>query len=94
MVKMRFVSVACSYQCTRKLTITDMSSVLSFSLTSTMFLTFSTPSLSAPSLFLYLSLSPSPTPPPQLSVAHLHAAIGGCSKGDSNSGGGVKNGGC
>ena len=41
-VKMKFVSVACSYQCTRQLTITDMSSLLSSSVTSTIFLSLST----------------------------------------------------
>lgn len=88
MATMRFVSVACSYQCTSKLSITDESSSLSSSVTSTIFL--STSSLSAASL----SLSSPPTPPPQLPMVHLHAAIGGCSEGDSDSGGSVKNGGC
>lgn len=43
--------------------------------------------------FYFFHSSP-PKPSPQLPVAHLHAAIGGCSEGDSDSGGGVKNGSC
>lgn len=41
-----------------------------------------------------LSLSPPFLLPSQLPMANLHAAIGGCSEGDSDSGCGVKNGGC
>lgn len=49
--------------------------------------------------FLNISLSTSPhssppKPAPELPVAHLHAAVGGCSQRDTDSGGGVKNGGC
>lgn len=92
-VKMKFVSVASSYLGTSKLT--DVSSPLSYSMTPTIFLSLSTSFL----CLLPLSFSsapplPLPPPPPQLPVDHLHAAIGGCSKGDSDSGGGVKNGGC
>lgn len=93
-VEIRFVSVACSYQCTSKPTITNVSFSLSSSVASTIFLNLSSSSLYASSLLLCLSLSSLPTPPPQLPTAHLHAAIGGCTEGDSDSGGGVKNGGC
>lgn len=94
-VKMRFVSVACSYQRTSKLTITDVSSLLCSSVTPTIFLT---PIPLLPCL-LPLSFSASPSlppfsPPPRLPMAHLHAAIRACSEGDSDSGGGVKNGSC